>query len=639
MSDNQNHGSNGTPMSRRRMMQLLGVTGAATGLAGCGGQSAVETDTQGDGGSDGSDGSDGGDGGSGTPESTATPEGFDSTSMATIQELAYVTNQTLPVLPIMEKLAQSFQATDDWNVPSADSEKMQVYWPTSWLPRTGDWTLKEGADDERLTLAQWAVPADSQYNVWNGTNDGEARRMIFDRFMRYNVATREYHPYVISDWSVDESTLTLSVREGQTWHDGEPVTGTDVANHIKLDLYNSAGGGGIGPYVLPEGDMNAVPDRVQATGDKTVEVTLEQPVNEDILLSLLAPTRLRAYDEVYGEYVTALDEAESEEERSSALGELTEFTDAEPIGNGPFQWEDADSQRTLVSKYEDHPDADNINFSEAEYLYKPQNSGRWSSLINGETDGSATLFMPQNQTRRLPDHMQTALVSRHWGMGIVFNHDKEPVNDVRVRKAVANVINREDAAGNSAAGTGSKVAVTYPSGLTGEFNDQIEGHWLDGVADEFDTYGRAEKRTERAAELLRDAGYEKQNGTWQKDGEALSLPIKGPAGFSDWVSGVQTIVSHLQDFGIESEPIMQDSATYWGGDYVEGDFKLALQGWASYDHTHPYFHFDWIYRSGDATDYWNVPTEYEAPILHEDLRDSETIAPDGYISDLATPQE
>jgi peptide/nickel transport system substrate-binding protein len=626
-------------MSRRRMMQLLGATGAATGLAGCGGQSAVETDTQGGGGSDGSDGSDGGDGGSDTPESTATPEGFESTSMASIQELAYVTNQTLPVLPIMEKLAQSFQATDDWNVPSADSEKMQVYWPTSWLPRTGDWTMKDGADDERLTLAQWAVPADSQYNVWNGTNDGEARRMIFDRFMRYNVATREYHPYVISDWEVGESTLTLSVREGQTWHDGEPVTGTDVANHIKLDLYNSAGGGGIGPYVLPEGDMNAVPDRVQATGEKTVEVTLEQAVNEDILLSLLAPTRLRAYDEVYGEYVTALDEAESEEERSAALGELTEFTDAEPIGNGPFQWEDADSQRTLVTKYEDHPDADNITFQEAEYLYKPQNSGRWSSLINGETDGSATLFMPQNQTNRLPDHMQTALVSRHWGMGIVFNHDREPVNDVRVRKAIANVIDREAAAGNSAAGTGSKVAVTYPSGLTGEFNGQIEGHWLDGVADEFDTYGRAEQRTERAAELLRDAGYEKQNGTWQKDGEPLSLPIKGPAGFSDWVSGVQTIVSHLQDFGIESEPIMQDSATYWGGDYVEGDFKLALQGWASYNHTHPYFHFDWIYRSGDATDYWNVPTEYEAPILHEELRDSETITPDGYISDLATPQE
>ncbi|MFC4989165.1 ABC transporter substrate-binding protein [Saliphagus infecundisoli] len=638
------------PALSRRHMLIVGTTGLATGLAGCGGQEATD-----DSGSTG-DGNGGGNGnGNGNGNDTeagndtagndsdggneTNPDQFESTSLAMTQELAYVTNQTLPVLPVMEKLAQSFQATDDWNVPPADDERMQVYWPTSWLPRTGDWTLKEDAEDDRLTLSQWAVPADSQYNPWNGTNDGEARRTLFDRFMRYNVSTREYHPYLISDWTMDGTTVTLQVREGQTWHNGDPVTGTDVANQLKLDLYNSGGAGGIGPYVLPDGDLNAVPDRVQGADETTAEITLDREINEDILLSLLAPTQLRAYDGTYGEFVQALDDAESEDERSTALGELTDFTDPEPVGNGPFQWEDADSQRTLVTKYEDHPDAGNINFPEVEYLYKPENSGRWNSLKNGETDGSATLFMPQNQTSQLPDHMQTALVSRHWGMGIVFNHDQEPVDDVRVRKAIAHVINRDDAAKNSGAGTGSKVAVTYPSGLTGEFDDQIEGHWLEGVVDQFETYGRAEQQTDRAAELLQEAGYERQDGTWQMDGEPLELPIKGPAGFSDWVSGVETIVSQLQEFGIESEPVMQDSATYWGGDYSEGNFKLALQGWASYDHTHPYFHFDWIFQSGDATDSWNVPSEFEAPVLHDDLRDSETIAPGDYISELATPEE
>ncbi|MFC7194549.1 hypothetical protein ACFQL4_07585 [Halosimplex aquaticum] len=97
MSDNQQHDPDRTPLSRRRMMQLLGATGAAAGLAGCGGQSAVQTDTPDDGGDGGGDG--GSDTDSGTPTQTATPVQVDSESLGTIQELAYVTNQTLPVLP------------------------------------------------------------------------------------------------------------------------------------------------------------------------------------------------------------------------------------------------------------------------------------------------------------------------------------------------------------------------------------------------------------------------------------------------------------------------------------------------------------------------------------------------------------
>ncbi|SEP07578.1 peptide/nickel transport system substrate-binding protein [Halogranum amylolyticum] len=623
MMDNDNGSGNRSPLSRRRFVQALGATGVTAGFAGCGGQQAVETTGS------SSDGN-----AENAASDTATPAPVDSETKRKIQELAYVTNQTLPVLPLQEKLAQSFQTTDDWSVPSKDSPNMQLYWPTEWLPRTGAWSQSDGANDSKLTLAQWAVPQDSQYNPWNGKNFAEPRRMLFDRFMRYNLAKQKYEPYLIADYSLDGETMTLSVREDQTWHNGDQVTATDVANQIKLDIYN---GGSLGQFVAPE-DKGKVSERVTTVDDSTVELSLTMAANEEVLLAYLQPKYLVAHESTYGEYVQRFDDAESDDARSKVLGDLTSETVPEPVGCGPFQFENADTQRTLLTKYEEHPDAGQIDFPEAEYLYMPSNQKRWNALINEQTDGSATLFMPSNKLNQLPDSVQVSLIPRHWGLGLVFNFEKEPVDDPRVRKAIAHVINRESVAKNSGAGTNSKIAVTYPSGLTGEFNGQIEGHWLEGVADKFETYGTNKSQTDKAAALLEEAGYQKQGGTWKKNGKALSIPIKGPAGFSDWVSGAQTVVSQLQQFGIEAEAIMKDTSTYWGKDYSNGDFVVGLQGWASYDQAYPYFHFKWIFDSWDAKNAWNLSSEFETPVLHEKVRDSKTVTPAEIVSELATSQ-
>ncbi|WP_435335895.1 ABC transporter substrate-binding protein [Haloarchaeobius sp. TZWWS8] len=616
MSHND-RGTRATDISRRRFVRGLGATGLTAGLAGCGGQQAAETTSRGD--------------SSANSQTTAEPIEVESESLQLIQELAYVTNQTLPVLPLQEKLAQSFQTTDDWNVPSKDSPALQTYWPTEWLPRSGEWKATDGSDDQRLTLAQWAVPADSQYNPWNGKNFAEPRRLLFDRFMEYNLAKQEYQGYLVTDWSVDGKTLTLSVREGQTWHDGSAVTATDVTNQIKLDVYS---GGNLGQFIAPD-DLGAVSERVTAADETTVEVILTEAVNSDVVLPYVQAKYLVAHEGTYGDLVSSLDQASSEDERSSALSELTSKTVPDPVGSGPFQFEDADSQRTLLTKYEEHPDADNINFSEAEYLYKPTNQSRWNSLINEKTDGSATLFMPSNKLNQLPDSVQVSLIPRHWGLGLVFNHSKAPVDDVRVRKAIAHVIDRKAVAGNSGAGTNSKIPVTYPSGLTSEFSGQVTNTWLEGVTDEFETYGVDSSQTEKAASLLEEAGYEKKNGKWQKHGTVLSVPVKGPSGFSDWVAGAETLVSHLNEFGIEASAQMKDTSTYWGKDYPNGDFVAALQGWASYNQSYPYFHQKFIFDSHDAKEYWKVPETFEAPVLHDSVRDGKQVSPRSLVSELS----
>jgi len=83
--------------------------------------------------------------------------------------------------------------------------------------------------------------------------------------------------------------------------------------------------------------------------------------------------------------------------------------------------------------------------------------------------------------------------------------------------------------------------------------------------------------------------------------------VKAPAGFSDRVAGGEAVVEHLSAFGIEAELVERDTGTCRDTDYGNGEFDVAMQGWADYDHSYPYFHVDWIVRSGDATDSGTSP--------------------------------
>jgi peptide/nickel transport system substrate-binding protein len=59
-----------------------------------------------------------------------------------IQELAWLINQDVPILPICEKSNMGALSNDDWNIPSADAPVMQIDSPTHWLPRVGKLTAK-----------------------------------------------------------------------------------------------------------------------------------------------------------------------------------------------------------------------------------------------------------------------------------------------------------------------------------------------------------------------------------------------------------------------------------------------------------------------------------------------------------------
>lgn len=458
--------------------------------------------------------------------------------------------------------------------------------------------------DDTLTLNQAVVPTDGQYNPWNGKNMGNPNLLLYDRFMYYNLQTKEYGPAALSEWDFTGDAITLTLRDDYTWHDGAKVTAEDLLIQLKLDMYT---GGTLGDSV------DSIADDVTAVDDKTVEIQFNQKFNEEIILGRLRDKRLYGYRDVYADRLEDIESASSDEDQSAAVSDLREWAYPDPVGNGPFQFEDADSRRTLASKYEDHPSADNINFPNVEWLYLESNEKRWSAIINNEVDGNKALFMPKNQLNQVPDNVQINRIPVGRGVGIIINWNNEHLAKREVRQAMMHVINREEVATNSGGGTETKIPVDYPSGLSGIFSGRVQDHWLDGITDQFESYGRGSSQTDAATTLMQEAGYEKDGDAWvdAESGEQLSFQMKGPGGWPDWMTAGRTVASQLQDFGIDAQLEGKDTATYWGKDYDNANFDLALNSVQSFGFTYPFFDYDWIYRSYDSNEVWGVPSTFE----------------------------
>nr|WP_254714825.1 ABC transporter substrate-binding protein [Natranaeroarchaeum aerophilus] len=458
-----------------------------------------------------------------------------------------------------------------------------------------------------------------QFNPYNDSNyPWRPGLVLFDDLVYLEKLDNTFRPGAVADWTVTESDVTLELRDGLTWHNGTDITAEDLVRKLKLEIHD---GSNLGNYV----DL----DTIVASDDSTVEMELEQTVGEEMLLNFFMEITLDTPAEYYQEF---LEDFEDGGEGENADGEtLGEFTIEEPIGSGPFAFEQTVEQELHLERFEDHPDADNINFSGYHCRFLDTNEGRWQELEAGEIDGLHTVFTPPHIVDGFPDHVREFLLESNFGMGILWDHDHKHFGQREVRQAIAHVIDRETVASN--AGPNTEAPVSTPSGILGN-HDGTADEWLGDHADGFNQY---EVDTDRAAELLESAGFEREDGTWvDEDGDVLEFPVKAPSGYSDWVDAIQTFNDALNDFGIEAEFVSRDEAAFWGQDiYGDEGFDVALHEWANVQR-HPYFSLEWLLDSWDTENVRNYDnSEIELPPVGEESG-SETFVPEEDLQELAT---
>jgi peptide/nickel transport system substrate-binding protein len=339
-----------------------------------------------------------------------------------------------------------------------------------------------------------------------------------------------------TDWTVDGQSVSITLREDVTFHDGTEFTADDFVATFRRFVdddyeYHFEDSSVYGPFTLG----NWI-DTVEAAGDYELSIALTQEYAP--FLRNLA---------MFAAVVVSQDAIEGDTD----LGE-------EMVGTGPFQLETLDdaNNRIRLTAFDDYW-GEGPNVDEVLFLTRGQNSTRAQALVEEELDIVDGL---DPDSMQIVDGSDTAESRTATGINIgymAFNLSRvEAFRDRRVRRAVSLAINTQTIVENIYSGIATQADQPIPPALFGH-NEDISPY---------------EHDPEQAQSLLEEAGY--------GDGFSFTLTtFQNPRGYNPApLPTAETIRSNLRQVGIEVEiddRQFSDYLTYTS----QGNHDATLAGW------------------------------------------------------------
>ena len=325
-------------------------------------------------------------------------------------------------------------------------------------------------------------------HVLSDTGAWELSGALFEGLIRLNAETLEPEPGVAESWELSDDGLTLifKLNPQAKWSNGDSVTAGDFVWSWQRSLHPSMGNI-LAEYLYPI--KNAEPYAkgliddpeqlgVQAVDKFTLKVQLENPTPY-IYELLSAPASYpvhRATIEKYGD----------------ATARYTQWTRVDNmVNNGPFNLTDWKMYRHLrVERSQTYWDVANVGLKAI--MFRPIDNATAEEKMFRAGQLHVTNQVPVNKIAAYAafddsPYVQAPLLGTYY---YLFNIKNPPVNDVRVRKALAMAIDRQLLAGKVLQGTALTSASIVPPGIPG----YPAQHHVD-----FDPA--------QARQLLADAGY------------------------------------------------------------------------------------------------------------------------------------
>jgi oligopeptide transport system substrate-binding protein len=360
-------------------------------------------------------------------------------------------------------------------------------------------------------------------------------------------------PGQAESWDISEDGLvyTFHLRDGIQWSDGEPVKASDfvfafqrlfdpaTASEYAYLQYPIKGGSEIADGSLT--DKNEL--GVKAIDDKTLEITLEGPT----------PYFLQALTH-YTAYPVPQHVVEAEGDQWTNVGTV--------VGNGPFQiteWVPGNYIKSVKS--DTYYGQDDIQIDEVYYYVQDDLAAALNRYRAGEYDILTDLPFDQQQfvTENLPGEGRFApFAGIHY---YVINQEKEPFDDVNVRRALSIAINRE-IIGPDIWGSGEPPAYGWVPPGTANY-EGVEQYMPEWASLSY------EERLEEARALMAEAGFTPEN--------PLQLQIRYNTNDNHQRLAV-AITAMWQEIGVQAELFNAETPVHYDA-LRAGDFDIGRAGW------------------------------------------------------------
>jgi peptide/nickel transport system substrate-binding protein len=325
-------------------------------------------------------------------------------------------------------------------------------------------------------------------------------------------------PALAAAWEVSEdgATYTFTLQDGVTFHDGTAMTAEDVV--FTLDRARAVGSTNAQPGLFANIVSVAAPD------DLTVVVTLD------------GPDGAFPFDMAWGDAVIVAPESAG-----------TNATN--PIGTGPFRFADwVQGDRVEVVRYDAYW-GEPVALEAATFRFITDPNAAFAALMAGDVDAFPNFPAPETLAQFEADPQFNVIVGSTEGETILaMNNMGTPLDDIRVREAIAHAINRQDIIDGAMFGYGTPIGT----------------HFAPHHPDYVDLTALSAYDPDRSRALLAEAA---------PDGLTLRLALPPPAYAR---RGGEIIAAQLREVGIETEITNMEWADWLERVFRGHDFELTV---------------------------------------------------------------
>jgi len=245
-------------------------------------------------------------------------------------------------------------------------------------------------------------------------------------------------PLLAQSWTVtpDNKTWAFKLRQGVKFHNGEPFN----AATVKFSFERAAAPDGANKDKAVFANIV----NISATDELTVVITLKN-TNPDFLFQIGQATAVIV-------------------EPKSAAGNNTQ-----PVGTGPFKLDSwAKGNNLVLARWDGYRDVKAIALRRVSIRFISDAAAQVAALLAGDVDLFPRVSAAQNLAQFRADKRFQVLVGGSRAKTIVaINNKKKPLDDVRVRRAIAMAIDRKQVVDGVANGFGTPIGSFYVPGAPG----------------------------------------------------------------------------------------------------------------------------------------------------------------------------